>query len=405
MSVFGSANILLPKGELIHKWPVIACDQYTSQPEYWEAVRDHVGQSPSTLHMILPEAELGADNQAAMERAHKAMAEYAASDILQTYENAFVYVERSLSNGMVRCGIVGVVDLESYDYGMDKKPLVRATEKTVVERIPPRRAVRQGACLDMSHVLMLADDTQDSLIGPLTKNKDRLPLLYSMELMAGGGHIAGWLVAGEDARALSERIDAYEKAMKEKFPASLGGEMVYVVGDGNHSLAAAKDCYEMAKNIPGTQRRYALVELENIHHAAQQFEPIHRLVEVGKPEMLLKMLEENYCAPDGYPVAWCMEDRQGVLYLDRARGGLDLAVLQPALDAYVQEHGGSIDYIHGEDTLRELVNQKKALGFFLAPIAKGDFFRNVVTDGVLPRKTFSMGHANEKRYYLETRHL
>lgn len=405
MSVFGSANILLPKGELIHKWPVIACDQYTSQPEYWEAVRNYVGQAPSALHMILPEAELGSDNQAAMERAHKAMAEYAASDILQTYENAFVYVERTLSNGMVRCGIVGVVDLECYDYGMDRKPLVRATEKTVVERIPPRRAVRQGACLDMSHVLMLADDREDILMGPLTKHKDQLPLLYSMELMAGGGHIAGWLVAGEAARALSERIEAYEGAMKEKFPAGQGGEMVYVVGDGNHSLAAAKDCYEMAKNIPGTQRRYALVELENIHHAAQQFEPIHRLVEVAEPETLLRMLEENYCAPDGYPVAWCMDDRQGVLYLDRGRGGLDLAVLQPALDAYVQEHGGSIDYIHGEDTLRELVNQKKALGFFLAPIAKGDFFRNVVTDGVLPRKTFSMGHANEKRYYLETRRL
>ena len=409
MSVFGAADILLPEKDILEKWPVIACDQFTSQPEYWTSLRETVGQAYSTLHMILPEAELGDHNDAAKEKAHATMAEYAAAGFLKCYQDAFVYVERALSNGSVRCGIVGVVDLEHYDYHPQVKPLVRATEKTVVERIPPRRAVRQGAVLDLSHVLMLADDDTDDMIGPLTKNKENLPLLYSMELMAGGGHIAGWLVAGRDADALKGRIRAYEARMREKFPAGLGGEMVYVVGDGNHSLAAAKDCYELAKaELPEQEaaaRRYALVELENIHHPAQQFEPIHRLVEVAEPEKLLEELEKTCGAKDGYPVHWCMADKQGVMYLDREKAGLDLGVLQPVLDAYIEEQGGSIDYIHGDDTLRDLVAQKKALGFFLAPLAKGDFFRNVITSGVLPRKTFSMGHANEKRYYMETRHL
>ena len=214
MSVFGSANILLPKGELIHKWPVIACDQYTSQPEYWQRVRENVGEAPSTLHMILPEAELGSNDAEAMEKAHGNMERYLSDGILNCYENSFVYVERTLSDGSIRCGIVGAVDLQAYDYHPDVKPLVRATEKTVVERIPPRRAVRQGASLDLSHVLMLADDETDNMIGPLSRGKEKLPLLYSMELAENGGHIAGWLVAGEDAQALLTRIAEYETRMK-----------------------------------------------------------------------------------------------------------------------------------------------------------------------------------------------
>lgn len=409
MTIFGPANIQLPAPPNLEKWPVIACDQYTSQPEFWTHLRSEVGNAPSTLHMILPEAELSRSIDQKCSSIHQTMMDYAHSGILETYSNSFVYVERTLANGCIRPGIVGVVDLESYDYRPGSTSPIRATEKTVAERIPPRRAVRQHAALDMSHVLLLADDEENALFRPLAGSRDRLKPLYSLDLMGNGGHIAGWLVDGADADALLRRIMQYESSMRSRYSSSGGGEIVYVIGDGNHSLAAAKDCYEQAKkehpNSVHCPRRYALVELENIHDPAQQFEPIHRLVQTSDPQALLKALELECGANDGYPVTWYLGNTRGVLHLDRSKALTAIAVLQPFLDAYIQEWGGGIDYIHGGEVLCRLAAEKNALGFLLPPVEKGHFFQSILSNGVLPRKTFSMGHAQEKRYYLETRAL
>lgn len=411
MGVFQAVSILLPKNVDMQRWAVIACDQFTSDPSYWRRVRDFVGEAPSTLHMILPEAELGAPGEPEkIEKIEKTMEQYLNSGLFTEYRDAYVYVERTLLNGSVRRGLLGMVDLEQYDYKPGSVSPIRATEKTVLERIPPRQRVRRGAGLEFPHVLMLCDDKERTLMEPLTGEKENLPLLYDFDLMEGGGRIRGYLVRGAAAKAFEERLAAYEAGTAARYGGLKGTPVVFAVGDGNHSLATAKSCYEelKAKN-PGMDlsnhpARYALVELENIHDEAQRFEPIHRVVADTDPEALLQALEP-WCGPEGHAVTWIIGDRQGTVYLDRARSPLAVGVLQAFLDDYLQSHSGKIDYIHGEEAVRDLARQEKTIGFLLPGMEKGDLFRGVVADGVLPRKTFSMGHAQEKRYYLEGRKI
>ena len=411
MGVFQAASILLPKNADMARWAVIACDQFTSDPGYWQRVRDYVGQEPSTLHMILPEAELGAPGEPEkIEKINKTMEDYLASGLFTEYRDAYVYVERTLLNGTVRRGLLGMVDLEQYDYKPGSVSPIRATEKTVLERIPPRQRVRRGAGLELPHVLMLCDDKEKSLIEPLTGEKRNLPLLYDFDLMEGGGRIRGYLVRGRAARAFEDRLAAYEAGTAERYKDLKGAPVVFAVGDGNHSLATAKSCYEELKaRHPGMDfldhpARYALVELENIHDAAQQFEPIHRVVTETDPEALLQALTP-WCGPEGHPVTWVIGNRQGTVYLDRSRSPLAVGVLQAFLDEYLGSHPGKIDYIHGDEAVKDLARQERTIGFLLPGMEKGDLFRGVVADGVLPRKTFSMGHAQEKRYYLEGRKI
>lgn len=411
MGIFQAASILLPKSADMARWAVIACDQFTSDPGYWQRVRDYVGQAPSTLHMILPEAELGAPGETEkIERINGTMEDYLASGLFTEYENAYVYVERTLLDGSVRRGLLGVVDLEQYDYKPGSVSPIRATEKTVLERIPPRQRVRRGAGLELPHVLMLCDDKDRQLIEPMTERKKSLPLLYDFDLMEGGGRIRGYLVQGAPARAFEDRLAVYEAGAAKRYEDLKGAPVVFAVGDGNHSLATAKSCYEELKaQNPGADlsdhpARYALVELENIHDEAQRFEPIHRVVTDTDPEELLEALAA-WCGPEGHPVTWVAGDRQGTVYLDRARSPLAVGVLQAFLDEYLGTHPGKIDYIHGDEAVRELARPEKAVGFLLPAMEKGDLFRGVVADGVLPRKTFSMGHAQEKRYYLEGRKI
>ena len=411
MGVFQAAQILLPKHADMGRWAVIACDQFTSDPDYWQRVRDFVGEVPSTLHMILPEAELGApDEPEKIREIHKTMEQYLNSDLFTEYRNAYVYVERTLLNGKIRKGIVGMVDLEDYDYKPGSVSPIRATEKTVLERIPPRQRVRRGAGLELPHVLMLCDDKEKKLIEPLEKEKESLPLLYDFDLMEGGGRIRGYLVQGETARAFEARLAAYEAGTEERYKDLKGAPVVFAVGDGNHSLATAKSCYEELKaQNPGVDlsnhpARYALVELENIHDDAQAFEPIHRVVTDTETEDLLRALAP-WCAPEGHAVIWIAGDRQGTIYLDKNRSPLAVGVLQGFLDEYLGEHPGKIDYIHGKKAVEDIARKENAVGFLLPGMEKGDLFRGVVADGVLPRKTFSMGHAQEKRYYLEGRKI
>lgn len=402
--VFGAADVLLPRVNEMEKWAVVACDQFSSEPEYWARVRREAEGAPSALNLILPEAELGAqDEQERIAQIHAAMRAYLAQGVFEKYERAFVYVERTLVSGAVRRGVIGMVDLERYDYRAGAQAAVRATEKTVVERIPPRMAIRQGAAVELPHVLLLCDDERRALIEPLTLKKDSLPLLYDFELMEHGGRIAGYLVQGGEARALEARIDDYEARCMES------SGLCYAVGDGNHSLAAAKACYEVQKAAQdGAQdnpARFALVELENIRDDAQVFEPIHRIVTGVEPEALLSALEERCGAAQGHRVAWIAGERRGSVTLSAGISPLAVGVLQGFLDEYLAVHGGQIDYIHGEDVLERLAQRPDAVGFLLPPMEKGQLFDGVVKDGSLPRKTFSMGHACEKRYYLEARRI
>lgn len=402
--VFGAADVLLPRVNEMEKWAVVACDQFSSEPEYWARVRREAEGAPSALNLILPEAELGAqDEQERIAQIHAAMRAYLEQGVFEKHERAFVYVERTLVSGAVRRGVVGMVDLERYDYRAGAQAAVRATEKTVVERIPPRMAIRQGAAVELPHVLLLCDDERRALIEPLTLKKDSLPLLYDFELMEHGGRIAGYLVQGGEARALEARIDDYEARCMES------SGLCYAVGDGNHSLAAAKACYEAQKAAQdGAQdnpARFALVELENIRDDAQVFEPIHRIVTGVEPEALLSALEERCGAAQGHRVAWIAGERRGSVTLSTGISPLAVGVLQGFLDEYLAAYGGQIDYIHGEDVLERLAQRPDAVGFLLPPMEKGQLFDGVVKDGSLPRKTFSMGHACEKRYYLEARRI
>ena len=401
MAIFTGADILLPKHADFSKWAVIACDQFTSQPEYWEEVAKYVGDAPSTLHMILPEVLLpGTDAQ--ISAIHKTMADYLETGIFAQYRNSYIYVERTLLDGSIRKGLVGALDLDKYDYHPEADAPVRATEATVQERIPPRMRVRRGAPLEMPHVLLLCDDQKMTIIEPLTEEKDNMEKVYDFSLCAGGGKIQGWLLGAELTAKINAALAAYEQ---EKTP------LTYAVGDGNHSLATAKACYEeLKKNNPGADlsnhpARFALVELENIHDAAQQFAPIHRVIAKTNPGALLAYLASACAGEETCPIPWFSGSEQGVLQLGVQPGQLPLAALQQALDAYLAENAGEIDYIHGDDVVKSLASEEGSLGFLVPGIEKNQFFQSIVTDGILPRKTFSMGHAQEKRYYLEARKI
>lgn len=411
MNIFMPADILLPREELISRWPVIACDQFTADPAYWNRVRDFAKDVPSAMHLILPEAELGTDDEEQkVVSIHEAMERYLENDVLRLYPNSYIYVERTLQNGMIRPGLIGAVDLEYYDYHHDSTSLIRATEKTVLERIPPRQRVRRGAALELPHVMMLCDDENMRLIEPIGAMKDSLPKLYELDLVEGGGHLCGYLVTGAVAEAFNERLAAYAGRLNEKYPDLEGAKVLLAVGDGNHSLATAKSCYEEMKlahpgeDLTNHPARYALVELENIHDPAQKFEPIHRVIMQTDAAKLLDDLK-TICKPGGYPVTWIMGTEQGVLELDRELGELDVAVLQNFLDEWLKKNPGVTDYIHGEEDVAALASRENTLGLLLQPMAKSQLFRGVIAGGILPRKTFSMGHAREKRYYLEGRKI
>ena len=410
-NIFQPADILLPKDADMEKWAVIACDQFTSDQAYWDRVREKAGDAPSTIHLILPEAELGSDGEAAhIAQINATMQEYMEQGVFTTYENSYVYVERTLENGSIRKGLIGKLDLDAYDYRPGSTSKIRATEKTVTERIPPRQRVRRNAPIELPHILMLCDDHEKKLIEPVAARKEQMRKLYDFELMEEGGRIRGWLVADEDAKAFDAALSEYCAHVDEKYQGLPGVPMVFAVGDGNHSLATAKSCYEELKAAhPGEDlsqhpARYALVELENIHDEAQVFEPIHRVIVNTEPEKLLAALE-SVCAPAGYEVKWYSGDKIGTVTLDPAKSELAVGVLQGFLDQYLKENAGEIDYIHDDDALIALARQDKAIGFLLPAMEKSQLFRGVIRDGALPRKTFSMGHSREKRYYLEGRKI
>lgn len=393
---FMPADILLPKQCDMERWAVIACDQYTSDPAYWQRVRTLAGDHPSTLHMILPEAELASANEQIIDRINQTMHSYLQDGVFVEYEQSYVYVERTLKNGAIRQGIVGMLDLEHYEYNPALHPMISATENTVLERIPPRVAVRKEAPIEFPHVLLLCEDEQARLIENVAVKKSQLPKLYEFDLMEDGGHIAGWLLQGEDAADFDEALAGYEQ------------NNVYLVGDGNHSLVTAKTCYEQLKARGEADNthpsRYALVELENIYSPAMAFEPIHRVIMHTDPDAMLRELQ-NCCEEGGVSIPWISGDRRGTICLNVPDGELTVGVLQDWLDQWLTENEGLIDYIHDADALYTLAQAPDSIGFLLPPMSKNALFPFVQTGRTLPRKTFSMGHSAEKRYYLEGRRI
>ena len=411
MNLFEPANILIPKMETMEKWAVIACDQFTSQPEYWERVAEYVGEDKSALKLIFPEAKLGEESSDMVEEIKVTMESYLADGTFAEYEDSLIFVERTLLDGSIRKGVVGAINLDEYDYSSYSLSGIRATEKTVVERIPPRKVIRENALVELPHILLFSDDEKDFMCGYLESVKEELPLLYDFDLMEGGGHITGRLVKGVHLACFTEKMEAYGDFIVHKYRDSKKIPMMFAVADGNHSLATAKACYEDIKlKNPGVDlsnhpARYALVEVVNIHDEAQKFEPIHRIVKNVDVNAILGALILDSCAEEGYPVRWYSGEKHGVVYLDPAKGQLPIGILQNFLDEYLSVHLGVIDYIHGEDVLKELSKEPNSIGFELPVIDKQKFFHGIIEDGVFPRKTFSTGHAQEKRYYLEARKI
>ena len=394
------ADILLPAaGVAPEKWAVVAVDQYTSEPEYWQKVENTVGSAPSTLRLTLPEIYLNESDARIPEMQANMRACLADGALQPAVQDGYILVERTTETG-VRLGLMACLDLEAYDYAAGSRSPIRATEGTVLERVPPRVRIRRGAALELPHILMLLNDPQQQVIEPLYETRDALEKLYDFELMQGGGHLRGWKVEGDAARKVGAALDAVAAKCDDLFLA---------VGDGNHSLAAARAYWlDLRETVPEPERakhpaRYALAEIENLHCPAIQFEPVHRVLTGVDPAALLAEWEA------------AMPEAGNDFPLTAVSRGIErsyrfaqhpLRALQAFLDDYLLSHPeAGIDYIHGDDVLRRLADRPDALGFLPCGFAKADLFPYIETWGVLPRKTFSMGHAHEKRYYFEARRI
>ena len=412
---FMTADILLPENCDMTKWSVVACDQYTSQPEYWEEVEKFVGNDESTFKITLPEVYLEDEDVAQrIEKINNTMKEYEPK--LKSYPDSLMYIERTLKCGKVRKGIVGVVDLEAYDFRKGSTSLIRATEGTVLDRIPPRVRVREGASLELPHIMILIDDPEKTVVEPIAESADKTKV-YDFELMQNSGSIKGYILGKELAEKTLSACDALAdlELFNRKYKTDEEYPMLFAMGDGNHSLATAKTCYENLKKEIGEEAaknhpaRYALAEIVNLHDESMEFEAIHRVVFDVDAEKLVEEFKK-YCADnksDNEPqkFIYCHKNEEKELVIDMPPSPVSAGTLQHFLDEYVPSVGGKIDYIHGEDVTRELGRKEGNIGFILESMPKSALFKSVIVDGALPRKTFSMGEACDKRFYLECRKI
>ncbi len=425
-------QVYLPKpGTDLKKWAVIACDQFTSEPEYWDKVETTVGDAPSTLNLTFPEVYLEkSGGEERIQNIQATMKKYLDAGVFEA-RDGFIYVERSVA-GRTRKGIVLALDLERYDYTKGSSSLIRATEGTIVDRLPPRMKIREGAALEFPHILVLIDDPNRTVIEPLMAAKSQLEKIYEFDLMLDSGHLAGYSVSGDFENQVVEALRGLAKP--ETFAAKYGigadqPVLLFAMGDGNHSLATAKAIWEKIKSQVGMDHpaRYALVEIENVHDEGLEFEPIHRVL-FGLKQDLYASLEFIFGKNYSYrPVASAAEMVEAV---DNAEGGkqaiglvgggrefgvveianptsnLPVGTIQAFLDPFVKSGGAEkIDYVHGQDVTVRLGLQPGNAGIYLPGMSKSDLFKTVILDGALPRKTFSMGEAREKRFYMEARKI
>lgn len=393
---FFPADILLPKNDL-ESWSCIACDQYTSEPHYWRETERITGNKNSAFHIVLPEVYLSEDNSEKISKINENMRKYIDEDIFNLFENSVFYIERTLKNGKIRKGLVGLIDLEDYSYKAGEKTPIRATEQTVLERIPPRVKIRRDAALELPHVMLLIDDPENTVIAPICAEKEHLTTVYDFELMQNAGHLTGFKISENQVLSL-------QNALCELKSKSEDG-LLFAVGDGNHSLATAKECYTLGKGS-----RYALVEIVNIHDSSLEFEPIYRIAFTDEPKKLLDCFISHqggiYEGADAQKFTCLIGDSKREISL-KPSGKLAVATLQNFLDKYILENPSvKIDYIHGIESTENLVKtHKNSIGFIFDGMAKSELFPAVSADGSLPRKTFSMGCADDKRFYLEAKKI
>lgn len=438
MSALGSDNkILIPNESIdLYKWSVVACDQFTSQPEYWQKAYDIVGDKPSTLKIIYPEVYLGEDKPKKEERIRKiceTMKEYENGKIFKDIEGP-IYVERTVS-GKTHLGLVATVNLEDYVFTQNATTLIRPTEQTILERLPPRMDIRRDATIECPHILLLMDDNEKTVLEELAKKKDKMTKIYETDLMLDGGKLVGYTLP-EDLKqeifAKFKVLESPEIQEKKYGPESAKHPLLFAVGDGNHSLATAKSIWEERKKKgedPKTSKgRLALVEIQNVHDDALTFEPIHRVFDGENATKMLDYLKEEF--KDNYSFEKCDKPEDALkkilshgnskphtfAYISKQVSGtftitkdtgknLVVASIQPSIDKIVKENKIGIDYVHGDDVVIKLGLQEGHSSIMLPPMKKDELFKTVVTAGLVPRKTFSMGHANEKRYYMECRSI
>lgn len=414
---FKRGNILLPKNTDMTKWSVVAFDQYTSEPEYWNDVEKIVGDASSTLKLTLPEIYL--EDKNISERIAKINSNMKAlldEDFFNEYKDSMIYLERTQSDGKIREGLIGVVDLEAYSYEKGAETPIRATEKTVIERIPPRVKIRENAPLELPHIMILIDDDKKQIIENLKNKVSEDDIVYDFDLMKNGGHVKGYLLN-------EETMDEVDKGLKEladkevfakKYDVNNKEILLFAMGDGNHSLATAKACYEKLKETMSEEEylnnpaRYALVELVNLHSPALEFEAINRVIFNTNPEKLLNSLKEYYQINkdgNGQEIEVITNDVDEKWYIENPKSNIAVGSIQIFLDEYLKNNEGKIDYIHGEETTKNLAKQSGNVGFIFEAMPKNELFKTVILDGSLPRKTFSMGHSYDKRYYLESRKI
>lgn len=416
-TAFKAADILIPQNIDMEKWAVVACDQYTGQPDYWKRVEETVGKADSTLKLILPEVYLEELNSAErIGEIHKEMNRILNTDTLKEHKNSVIYIERIQSDGKVRQGLVGMLDLEEYDYRKGSTSQVRATEATVIERIPPRIKVRQGAPLELPHIMILIDDEQKTVVEPCETIKSTTEPVYDFTLMENGGKISGYILNDELKNKVFAALDVLNDNEKFNKKYNLNGypTLLYAMGDGNHSLATAKEFYEQLKlanpdkDMSQHPARYALVEIVNLHSPALEFEAIHRIVTNADTENLMAEMTETLGLSEekteqGFDVI--LKGTKKTMYIHKPTSQLTVGSLQEFLDGYLKKTGAKIDYIHGIDVVKNLAEQDNSIGFILPDMKKSELFPTVIKDGALPRKTFSMGHAEDKRFYIECRKI
>ena len=430
---FQLPEILLPKNINTEKWSVIACDQYTQDLAYWQKVEENVGTEPSTLNLILPEVYLNTPEQILrMKKIQQNMKDYVQNGVFAKEEKEVIYVERVTSYGRKRCGLVCAVDLDKYEWQPMSKAYIRATEATIKERIPPRKEIRKSALIESPHIMLLINDEKNVLMKTACEQSKKDAPVYEGKLMMNSGSITGWKVSSE------EGIDALYYAfdtLKQSCVQSDGSVFMASVGDGNHSLATAKAVWDDIKQaklreglsiseIEKMPQRFALVEIVNIYDEGLTFEPIHRVLFNADPEELIEFLKNkfngNVCEVAGesnlesfvkdsrgaFGFVYRSESKLTYKILDTNIKSLAVSELQPALDEFIKEHKNiEIDYIHGSEEVFRLGKKDNAISIMLPPIAKDSFFATIAGSGPLPRKSFSMGEASEKRFYLECRKL
>ncbi|MDY3303561.1 MAG: DUF1015 domain-containing protein [Clostridia bacterium] len=411
---FNRADILIPRGIDMTAWSVVACDQYTSQPEYWKEAEKETNGKPTALNIILPEVYLESDEcEKRTENINAQMKKYISDGIFKTYRNCYIYVERTLKNGKIRRGIIGAADLEDYDYSKGSESPVRATEGTVSERIPPRLKVRMNAKLELPHVMILIDDRKKEILEYLNEKKSEMELIYDFDLMMDSGHLKGYLLNDELADYVEKKLETFsdKEYFEDKYSVKNKNPLVFAVGDGNHSLATAKEYYNEIKKKYGEKAlsmpaRYALAEIVNLHDDSLEFEAIHRVMfnidseKIKRELMKISSPEKNDI---GQKFVFVSGDSEETLYITKPTANLTVGTIQNFIDEYIRKNGGEVDYIHGKDVVKNLSKDKNSCGFVFDAMNKNDLFKTVILDGALPRKTFSMGEACDKRFYTEAR--